>query len=169
MCILHIGTWSKAIMLQVCLKEKKIVALFKSKKILFLKPARRREVRRQRPQRHTTAVALSDVRRRTEAAQGGMEAAAAAAAGAGGTSGANALVKGESTGGLNRTLHPHAHSDTNHISRWYSVAKISSPRRGSLKLPLLSPSREASPTTALQSKLLHHLCLSFDFNTQWLR
>ena len=137
-------------MLQVCLKQKKIVALFKSKKILFLKPARRREVRRQRPQRHTTAVALSDVRR-----PAGTEAATAS----------TTLVKGESTGGLNRTLHPHAHSDTNHISRWYSVAKISSPRRGSLKLPLLSPSREASPTTALQSKLLHHLCLSFDFNT----
>ena len=140
-------------MLQVCLKQKKIVALFKSKKILFLKPARRREVRRQRPQRHTTAVALSDVRR-----PAGTEAAATAS---------TTLVKGESTGGLNRTLHPHAHSDTNHISRWYSVAKISSPRRGSLKLPLLSPSREASPTTAaLQSKLLHHLCLSFDFNTR---
>ena len=140
-------------MLQVCLKQKKIVALFKSKKILFLKPARRREVRRQRPQRHTTAVALSDVRR-----PAGTEAAT-------GSTAASTLVKGESTGGLNRTLHPHAHSDTNHISRWYSVAKISSPRRGSLKLPLLSPSREASPTTALQSKLLHHLCLSFDFNT----
>ena len=138
-------------MLQVCLKQKKIVALFKSKKILFLKPARRREVRRQRPQRHTTAVALSDVRR-----PAGTEAATAS----------TTLVKGESTGGLNRTLHPHAHSDTNHISKWYSVAKISSPRRGSLKLPLLSPSREASPTTALQSKLLlHHLCLSFDFDT----
>ena len=134
-------------MLQVCLKQKKIVALFKSKKILFLKPARRREVRRQRPQRHTTAVALSDVRR-----PAGTEAAATAS---------TTLVKGESTGGLNRTLHPHAHSDTNHISRWYSVAKISSPRRGSLKLPLLSPSREASPTTALQSKLLHHLLFIF--------
>ena len=134
-------------MLQVCLKQKKIVALFKSKKILFLKPARRREVRRQRPQRHTTAVALSDVRR-----PAGTEAPESARA-------STTLVKGESTGGLNRTLHPHAHSDTNHISRWYSVAKISSPRRGSLKLPLLSPSREASPTTALQSKLLlHHLC-----------
>ena len=86
-----------------------------------------------------------------------------AAAGAGGTSGANALVKGESTGGLNRTLHPHAHSDTNHISRWYSVAKISSPRRGSLKLPLLSSSREASPSTAHSRILLHHTHFLFIF------
>ena len=100
-------------------------------------PARRREVRKQRPQRHTTAVAPlgCDVRSRTEAVA--SEAAAAAV-----------LVKGESTGGLNRALH-HAHSDSNHISRWCSVAKISSPpRRGSLKVQPFShlgSSREPSP------------------------
>ena len=95
-------------------------------------PARRREVRRQRPQRHTTAVGAlsSDVRRQPEAAgvaaaRGGgcLVGAASVATGLAVAEGAT-LVKGESTGGLNRTLHPH--SEANHISRWYSVAKISS-------------------------------------------
>ena len=108
--------------------------LFKNSIFEFpLQPARRREVRRQRPQRHTTAVGAlsSDVRRQPEAAgvavaRGGggcLVGAASVATGLAVAEGAT-LVKGESTGGLNRTLHPH--SEANHISRWYSVAKISS-------------------------------------------
>ena len=73
----------------------------------------------------------SDVRRQPEtagvaAARGGggcLVGAASVATGLAVAEGAT-LVKGESTGGLNRTLHPH--SEANHISRWYSVAKISS-------------------------------------------
>ena len=72
----------------------------------------------------------SDVRRQPEAAGvaaarggGGLVGAASVATGLAVAEEAT-LVKGESTGGLNRTLHPH--SEANHISRWYSVAKISS-------------------------------------------
>ena len=72
----------------------------------------------------------SDVRRQPEAASvaaarggGGLVGAASVATGLAVAEEAT-LVKGESTGGLNRTLHPH--SEANHISRWYSVAKISS-------------------------------------------
>jgi hypothetical protein len=112
-----------------------LLYIFKNSIFEFpFQPARRREVRRQRPQRHTTAVGAlsSDVRRQPEAAgvaaaRGGgggcLVGAASVATGLAVAEGAT-LVKGESTGGLNRTLHPH--SEANHISRWYSVAKISS-------------------------------------------
>lgn len=101
---------------------------------LFIKPARRREERRQRPQRHTTVVSPSD---HTEAVA--------------------SLVKGESTGGLNRTLHPHLS-----ISRWNSVNKIRAggtstttggdSRRGSIKAFFSKEGSEASEATPLCSE-----------------
>ena len=64
---------------------------------LLLQPARRREERRQRPQRHTTVVSALDHNEALVAS----------------------IKKGESTGGLNRTLHPHSASNLN--SRWSST------------------------------------------------
>ena len=71
-----------------------------------LQPARRREERRQRPQRHTTVVTAA------------IDQSVALVA---------SIKKGESTGGLNRTLHPHLTSNnqtTNNNRLWNSSVKI---------------------------------------------
>lgn len=110
-----------------------------------MQPARRREIRRQRPQRHTTAVTPSDVP--PTAALSSLTASQQAMS--------SVVSRGESKdGGLNRTLHHCHHQPQAGISRWSSLAKISFSannlqRRGSSKAD--NSDLDSEPLTAFET------------------